>query len=133
MDTVAEELTDSKCVKVTHVVARPLDNVWGALMKPHGAAALLGEGGELGNKGEDWRAHDGTYGVTRSFHPKEQIRFSWHASEGAPRTLVDLHLRPAGDQTELEIAHEHLPEDADTEELRRRWREVLNRIDEASA
>ena len=86
METVAEGLTDSKTVRVTRKVARPLNQVWGALMKPHGAAALLGEGGELGNKGEDWRSANGTYGVTRSFHPLEQIRFSWHASEGAPRT-----------------------------------------------
>ena len=87
MDTM-EETTEEKSVRVTRVVARPLDSVWEVLMKPHGAEALLGEGGQLGSKGEDWRAADGTYGVTRSFHPKEQIRFSWHASDGAPRTLV---------------------------------------------
>lgn len=132
MDTVSEDLAEEKSVKVTRRVARPLDSVWGALMKPHGAAALLGEGGELGNKGEDWRSADGTYGVTRSFHPKEQIRFSWHASEGAPRTLVDLHLRDHGSETELELVHEHLPDDANVDDLTRRWEDALDRIDESA-
>ena len=132
MDTM-EETTEEKSVRVTRVVARPLDSVWEVLMKPHGAEALLGEGGQLGSKGEDWRAVDGTYGVTRSFHPQEQIRFSWHASEGAPRTLVDLHIRPDGDRTELEIVHEHLPREADAEELERHWESALERIESAAS
>ncbi len=130
MDTM-EVATEPRSVKVTRVVASPLENVWEVLMKPHGAEALLGEGGELGGKGEDWHAQDGTYGVTRSFHPREQIRFSWHASDGAPRTLVDVHIRPDGDRTELEIVHEHLPEDADTSALSAHWAEALDRIETA--
>ncbi|HSO69515.1 MAG TPA: SRPBCC domain-containing protein [Arachnia sp.] len=132
MDTM-EETTEPRSVRVTRVVAHPLDSVWNVLMKPHGAEALLGEGGQLGSKGEDWRAADGTYGVTRSFHPREQIRFSWHASDGAPRTLVDLHMRPAGDRTELELVHEHLPQDVDADELERRWQSALERIDSAAS
>lgn len=130
MDTM-EETTEPRSVKVTRVVARPLATVWEVLMKPHGAEALLGEGGALGGKGEDWRATDGTYGVTRSFHPGEQIRFSWHASDGAPRTLVDLHIRPDGDRTQLELIHEHLPEDADTGALSEHWAAALARIETA--
>lgn len=132
MDTM-EETTEPRSVKVTRVVDHPLDSVWAVLMKPHGAEALLGEGGNLGNKGEDWRAADGTYGVTRSFHPKEQIRFSWHASDGAPRTLVDLHMRPIGAATELELVHDHLPQDADTDALAQRWRSALERIESAAS
>ena len=130
--SVVEE-TETSSVTVSLVVERPLDEVWDALMKPHGAEALLGEGGQLGQKGEHWAAIDGTYGVTRSFHPKEQIRFSWHASEGAPRTLVDLHIRPDGDRTELEIVHEHLPREADAEELERHWESALERIESAAS
>lgn len=129
MDAVAEETSEPRSVRVTRVVDQPLASVWDVLMKPHGSAALLGEGGELGNKGEDWRSTDGTYGITRSFHPREQIRFSWHASEGAPRTLVDLHIRPAdGDATELELVHDHLPDDADHAALEERWSAALDRI-----
>lgn len=126
-NTEAEETADT--VTVRRTVAHPLKSVWNVLMEPHGASALLGEGGELGSKGESWRATDGTYGVTRSFHPLEQIRFSWHAEENAPATLVDLHMRPLDDNTtELEIVHDHLPADADRQQLARHWSEALSRI-----
>lgn len=129
--TGTEDATLTESVKVTRTLARPLESVWNALMQPHGASALLGEGGELGNKGDGWRATDGTYGVTRSFHPHEQIRFSWHADADAPATLVDLHMRAVDDgSTELEIVHDHLPADADREWLTQHWDAALQRIDE---
>ena len=125
--SVVEE-TETSSVTVSLVVERPLDEVWEALMKPHGAEALLGKGGQLGQKGEHWAATDGTYGVTRSFHPKEQIRFSWHAQEDAPRTVVDLQLSGDAATTSLNLSHEHLPEDADTDALAARWQAALEAI-----
>lgn len=116
-------------VSVSRVLDHPVASVWAALMAPHGAEALLGEGGELGTKGSSWHAADGTYGVTRSFHPQEQIRFSWHADASAPATLVDVHLYPRGEQTELEIRHDHLAADADRGWLTDHWNSALDRID----
>lgn len=134
MESVAQETNDSRSVKVSRVVDHPLTTVWETLMKPDGASALLGEGGEFGNKGEDWRSNDGTYGVTRSFHPKEQIRFSWHASEGAAATMVDLQMRPEGDgRTALHLSHEHLPDGVDADALAQRWEAALERIAKASS
>lgn len=131
-NTSVEETTDT--VTVRRTVAHPVKSVWNVLMEPDGASALLGEGGELGNKGSSWRAHDGTYGVTRSFHPLEQIRFSWHAAEDAPATLVDLHMRALDDDTtELEIVHDHLPAEADREWLTQHWTDALIRIDEKAS
>lgn len=130
-ETTATEDTTTDSVTVTRTVAHPIKSVWEALMAPEGAKALLGDGGQLGNKGDAWHAQDGTYGVTRSFHPLEQIRFSWHAEENAPATLVDLHMRALDDSsTELEIVHDHLPADADREWLSQRWTDALTRIDE---
>lgn len=116
-------------VRVTRVLEHPVEQVWGALMAPHGAEALLGAGGELGNKGTSWRASDGTFGVTRSFHPLEQIRFSWHAHDEAPASLVDVHLRPSDGQTQLEIVHEHLGSGDDHDQLSARWEAALDRLD----
>lgn len=127
-ETTGETTTDS--VTVRRTVTPSLDSVWGALMQPQGASALLGEGGELGNKGDAWQAADGTYGVTRSFHPLEQIRFSWHADSDAPATLVDLHMRAVGDGTELELVHDNLPADADRDWLTQHWDKALARIEE---
>ena len=100
---MTEQLTESETKDTTVVVNRevsyPLKSVWNVLMTAAGMEALLGEGGRLGDKGDRWQAQDGTYGVTRSFHPLEQIRFSWHRGEDAPRTLVDLHLFAKDDNT----------------------------------
>lgn len=123
-----EAVSETRSIAVRRVVSTPLNDVWGYLMKPDGATALLGEGGQFGNKGEDWHASDGTYGITRSFHPKEQIRFSWHASDGAPATLVDLRMRSVADGTELELVHGHLPADADVEALQAKWEKALDLI-----
>ncbi|MDO5066049.1 MAG: SRPBCC domain-containing protein [Propionibacteriaceae bacterium] len=122
-----EAVSETKVV-VSRVTATPLKDVWAFIMRPEGVAVLLGEGGVLGNKGEDWRANDGTYGITRSFHPLEQIRFSWHAHEGAPATLVDLQLHTDGEGTRLDLSHEHLPDDADQAALEAKWGDVLDRI-----
>ena len=121
---------DDTVVVVTRTVSHPLKSVWDVLMKPHGAEALLGEGGELGAKGEDWHANDGTWGVVRSFHPLEQIRFSWHKHDDAPKSLVDLHLFKDDEATTRhEIRHDHLSADADKEWLEQHWADALARID----
>ena len=91
-----------------------------------GAAAFLGEGATLGSKGEHWRAADGSHGVWRSYHPMEQVRVSWHASEDAPRSIVDLHLAPAGEQTSVTVRHEPVDDSAG---LSARWRAPLDRLD----
>lgn len=127
----SEPLGESKdtTVVVSRSVSQSVKNVWKLLVTPQGAEALLGPGGTLGDKGDSWHAIDGTFGVVRSYHPLEQIRFSWHVAEDAPKTLVDVHLRPQGtEETELEIRHEHIPTYFDTAAISRRWEKALERI-----
>ena len=117
-------------VVVQRQVSHPLKNVWNVLMTDAGAEALLGPGAHLGDKGHTWIAADGTRGVTRSFHPLEQIRFSWHAEEDAPATLVDLHVSRVDDSsTSLEIVHGHLYDGLDRDWLADHWNRALERID----
>lgn len=129
MDAVVEE-TETTSVRVTRRVAKPLDKVWDALMKPTGAEPLLGKGGQLGQKGDDWVSDDGPCGVTRTFHPKEQIRFSWHAEDGAPRSLVDLRMKDVGGETELDLTHELLEDTYAPGPLTERWEAALQKLDE---
>jgi len=120
-------------VTVQRAVSHPLSQVWDALLTTEGAEALLGSGGRLGDKGHSWQASDGTRGVTRSFHPQEQIRFSWHADDDAPATMVDLRLHAVDDSTtEVQIVHNHLPDDADKQWLEQHWTQSLERIDSLS-
>lgn len=127
---VSETLTESgdTTVTITRLVSSPVKDVWKALCTREGGEALLGAGGVIGAKGESWRSDDGTWGVIRSFHPLEQLRFSWHAGPDAPKTLVDLHLVPAGDATNVEIRHEHVPARTDTAEIVRHWEAALDRV-----
>ena len=122
--------TELKGTTVTRVVSKPLKSVWAALMAPNGVEALLGPGGRIGDKGERWESGDGTFGVTRSFHPMEQIRFSWHKEEGAPRTLVDFHLTAQGDdETKLVIEHDFADADLDVDAMEQKWSEALERVE----
>lgn len=126
-DAVGEGLGTT--LTVERVVPHPVPDVWKVLLTDDGTEALLGPGGKLGDKGHTWQANDGTHGVTRSFHPMEQIRFSWHRDEDAPATIVDLHLVPEGETTKLQLIHDHLDESADREWLTRHWTDALARIE----
>ncbi len=115
-------------IEVVQHVARPVGEVWARLTQKEGIEAFLGEGAMLGGKGDKWRAGDGTYGVTRSYHPEQQVRVSWHADDEAPPTMVDLQMTPEGDGTLLTLRHEHLPQDADHQALSQRWDAAMHRL-----
>jgi len=115
---------------ISRVVASPIKRVWAALLSTPGQTALLGEGATLGSKGDTWKATDGTWGVTRSYHPMEQIRFSWHKDADAPKTWVEVTLSPLGEnQTKIQISHDHGGVDFDVARMTERWKAALEHID----
>lgn len=118
-------------VVVSRSVSKPLKSVWVTLMSPEGAEALLGQGGQITEKGHVWQSASGAHGVTRSFHPLEQIRFSWHRDDDDPASLVDVRLAAADDGTTLSIVHEHLHENSDRVWIQEHWTEALDRLEEA--
>ncbi|HEY3338118.1 MAG TPA: SRPBCC domain-containing protein [Propionicimonas sp.] len=115
-------------VTVSRSVSQPVKEFWKLLVTREGAEALLGAGGELGDKGDSWHAADGTFGVIRSYHPLEQIRFSWHAAEEAPKTIVEVDLSAAEDGTKVEIRHEHIPAYFDASALTHKWEQALEKL-----
>lgn len=119
---------DADAIEVVQHVTLPLSDVWVKLTQREGIEAFLGEGAMLGGKGDPWHASDGTYGVTRSYHPEEQVRVSWHADADSPTTLVDLQMARDGDGTRLVLRHENLPADADHGALVERWDAALRRL-----
>ncbi|MCW3158870.1 SRPBCC family protein [Micropruina sonneratiae] len=123
------EASRDTTVVVQRSVSQPVKEVWRLLATPAGSEALLGEGGVLGDKGDSWQSADGTFGVVRSYHPLEQIRFSWHADSDAPKSLVDLHLvKESDDSTVLEIRHENIPDGLDVAAITQHWEQALDRI-----
>ncbi|WP_270889552.1 SRPBCC domain-containing protein [Pedococcus sp. 5OH_020] len=115
-------------VHVGVTVPASTDQVWQHLISPDGTEALLGEGARLGNKGEPWRAADGSYGVMRSFHPVEQVRVTWHPYEDGPLSMVDIQLRPEGDATRVELFHEGRGIAGDPRGDWQHWDEALGRF-----
>lgn len=112
-------------VRVTRTVQAPVAEVWRVLTGPGGAEALLGAGAAFGGKGEPWRCADGASGVLRSFHPLEQLRWSFHETPEAPATIVELDLVDEGGTTRLDLRHDGVT-DAATYEAR--WSDALDRV-----
>ena len=130
---MTEPISDVQA-SVTTVISRVVDcevkKVWAALLSCEGQAALLGDGASLGDKGDTWKATDGAWGVTRSFHPLEEIRFSWHEDEDAPKTWVEVTLAVLGpSRTKIQISHDHAKADFDVVKMTARWKAALERID----
>lgn len=116
---------DSQTVEVTRRIAAPLIHVWEILVSPQGAQALLGSGASFGNKGDSWHTDDGHQGVVRSFHPMEQLRVTWHENADAPRSVVEIDLADAAQQTELVLRHDRVRGD-DVEADRAQWERSLD-------
>lgn len=125
--------SEASSIEAHAVIPRPVADVWRVLAGPSGPEALLGPGATLGRKGEPWRSEDGTHGVLRSYHPLEQVRFTWHADEHAPATMVQVDLAADGEGTRVSLRHDHLDAGADHEALRRRWADALERLRAAAA
>ena len=131
-DTLAE--SKDTTVVVQRSVSQPVKEVWRLLATPAGSEALLGAGGVLGDKGDSWHSADGSYGVVRSYHPLEQIRFSWHADDQAPKSLVDLQLvKQPDDSTVVEIHQIGLPDAEEQSGHRFGWSSALEKLDALSA
>ena len=122
--------TEVAAVVVSRTLLLPGENRLGSPHDDRRLRSLLGPGAQLGSKGESWRSHDGREGVVRSFHPLEQIRFTWRLRESAHPTMVDVRLVPADDQaTEFRIEHSKLPPHADRAWLSDRWEAAIDRIE----
>ena len=123
------ENVQDTAVIVSRPVSQSVKQIWKSIASREGSQALLGPGGVLGDKGEDWRSEDGTFGVIRSYHPLEEVRFTWHAAENAPKTVVQVTLQPADDGgSVVEVRHEQVPAYFDRAALARRWETFLDTI-----
>lgn len=124
----SEDVGDAYSVRASRTVPAPPERVWACLCTAAGSAALLGPGALLGGKGEPWRSADGPHGVVRSYHPVEQLRVSWHATDDDAPAVVDLHVSPDGDGTRLDLVHERLTVGVDGQALQQRWNTALDRL-----
>lgn len=131
VDTVPESsdaVEPEAGVHVNATVPASVERVWEHLISPAGTQALLGEGARLGSKGESWHAGDGSHGVTRSYHPLEQVRVSWHPHEDGPLSMLDIQLKPEADGTCIDLYHEGRGIAGDPRGDHQHWQEALGRL-----
>ena len=126
-ETQVEQTEDAATVAVSRTIAAPPVHVWEVLVSPAGSEAILGQGATLGSKGQSWHSDEGSVGCVRSFHPVEQIRVSWHESPDAPRSVVEIELVPEGPSTRVDLRHDRVSGDLDSDE--QRWSEALTRFE----
>ena len=112
-------------VRVVRTVEAPVAEVWRALVSPGGAEALLGPGASFGGKGEPWQSDDGPSGVLRSYHPLEQLRWSWHETPDAPASIRERDRADDGGSTRLDLRHDGVGDAAAYES---RWTTALDRL-----
>lgn len=121
---------EDTAITVSRAVSASIKDVWAALMTKEGAEALLGEGGQIGQKGYTWNSVNGKSGVIRSLHPLEQVRFSIRREDGRfGPSMVAVNLTPEDDGTRVSINHSSLTDDVDKEWLVSRWEAALDRIE----
>ncbi|MGI5951596.1 MAG: SRPBCC family protein [Brooklawnia sp.] len=122
--------TADTAVVVSRTLPHPVKKVWDVLMTDEGSEALLGPGAHFGQKGYTWQSHDGRQGVIRTFHPLEEIRFSWRMKDAATPSMVAVNLTVADEEsTEVEIKHNRLESGANHNWLTDRWSAALDRIE----
>src|SRR5690349_3513273 len=107
VDTVPDDAdTEPEAgVRAAVSVPAPVAAVWQHLISSDGTTALLGDGARIGNKGEPWRAADGSYGGVRSYHALERGRVTWHPHEEGGRRMLDVRLHPGGAGTKGMVVH----------------------------
>lgn len=116
-------------VAVSRVLNQPVKAVWDVLMTSEGAEIILGPGATFGAKGQSWKSHDGREGVIRSFHPLEEIRFSWHLDDRNKAMVTVALSAEDGGKTKIEITHDQPGEDINVAWVRDRWEAALERIE----
>ena len=118
-------------VTVSRSVSQPVKEIWKLLVTREGAEALLGAGGELGDKGDSWHA-----ATAPSASSAPTTRWSRSASAGtrqrrprrpSSRWTCPRRTTPRGGDPPR--AH---PGGWDTEAITEHWESALDRLVEAS-
>ncbi|UHQ19305.1 SRPBCC domain-containing protein [Lysobacter sp. KIS68-7] len=78
--------------------------------------------------GGAWANADGNRAVLRKVVAPKSIVLTWHQSDAAPNTPVELHFVAAGNATDVKVMQERLQTRPEADGLRRAWSEALARL-----
>jgi uncharacterized protein YndB with AHSA1/START domain len=104
------------------------DDAWEAILSPAGVALWLGEGAAPLAAGARYETRDGTAGEVRSLRPGDRVRLTWRPPGRPEPATVQVALRPAAGGCSVRFHTERLGDAEEREEMRRHWRDVLDRL-----
>jgi len=108
----------------------PAQKLWEYLISVEGVQLWLGVDAPLEwVTGAEFKAQDGSHGVIRVFNPSSHLRLSWQPGDWPRPSTLQVRVIPAGEKATLSFHQEHLPGAAEREEMRKKWGEVVERID----
>ncbi|MBI3769162.1 MAG: SRPBCC domain-containing protein [Deltaproteobacteria bacterium] len=110
----AESLREWMCPGTTHVSAAEVDPRVGGRFR----IVMSDDAGDT--------EHTGEY---RELRRPERLVFTWISKNTLDReTLVTVELRPIGQETELTLTHERLPDDEARRKHERGWTTILEKL-----
>ena len=105
---------------------------WQLLTSRKGLLLWLGEVDDLNLvKGEKFQTKDGSSGEIRSIKRAERIRIKWQPNDGSNSSTFQITLSPVKNKTSIRVHHENLSRDTSRSEMQKRWRTILEKINES--
>lgn len=103
---------------------------WQFLISPAGIHTWLGTSPDFALlKGTVYHTADGASGIVRVVNPEVSLRLTWLPLGWTKPSTIQIRVIPAGDKTTISFHQENLPDAESRELMRRRWEEILAKIE----
>ncbi|WP_433944949.1 SRPBCC family protein [Paenibacillus sp. SN-8-1] len=108
----------------------PVQEAWNMITSTEGINIWLGEAGSVDVRaGQLYQTEEGITGEFRVVNELENIRLSWTKEHWAKPSTLQIRTIPAGDyKTTISFHQEKLSGPEVREEMKRRWEDVLGRL-----
>ena len=118
-------------IGVQKTLPLPAETAWSLLTEGPGRAVWLGTVDSLEfTRGERYQTDEGAWGEVRSVAAGQRVRLTWHSPELASPSTLQVYFAPSGDKTSVRFHQERLSSLEEREQMRQRWRDVLEKLSE---
>lgn len=117
-------------IGVRRTLPASLEQAWKLIVSREGIRLWLGEVEDFRlAKGQAYQAQDGARGEIRAVNPCENMRLTWQPPGWHRASTIQVRVIPRGrERTVVSFHQEHLPSEAEREQMRQRWGKVLDEL-----
>ncbi len=109
----------------------PVVRAWEVITSDRGMKLWLGDvSGLKWEKGETYKTKDGTEGEIRIINQGSHLRITWWPSDWEKASTIQIRVIPNGEKTTISFHQENLKGAGEREEMRLRWENVLDKLNE---